>query len=198
MTLFLQLNLVKSNKGYTFVSHKTGDSVLNTKDMTNTIFQTDIQINDNNHKLISVGFYYKNDSRKGFGSVLTSPNGKPLDISLHQQSFKKQLGLIKQGVHPDFKTTDEWANCLVNQLDNMLPHYYKECGYKDGLQPLHPSDTNTDDELIQMLHSIIVDNIYVLTQLGALVNDEYNGISYHYEKKMTDKELLSMLQKMGV
>ena len=166
--------------------------------MTNTVFQTDNQINDNSHKLMNVGFYYKNDSRKGFGSMLSSPNGKPLDISMHQESFKKQLGLIQRGVHPNFKTTTEWADGLINQLDSMLPHYYKECGYEDGLQPLTFDTNNFDNELIQMLHTIIIDNIYVLTQLGVLVNDEYNGISYHYEKKMTDKELVSMLQKMGV
>ena len=166
--------------------------------MTNTVFQTDTQINDNNHKLISIGFYYKNDSRKGFGSMLSSPDNKPIDIKLHQESFKKQLGLIQKGTHPNFKTTGEWAIALKIQLDEMLPHYYKECGYEDGLQPLKFDVNNFDNELIQMLHTIIVDNIYVLTQLGLLVNDEYNGVSYHYEKKMTDDELLSMLQKMGV
>lgn len=166
--------------------------------MTNTVFQTDIEINDKNHKLITIGFYYKNDIRKGFGSMLSAPDDKPLDISNHQESFKKQLGLIQKGIHPNFKTTGEWSDGLLNQLDEMLPHYYKECGYEDGLQPLKFDINNFDNELIQMLHTIIVDNIYVLTQLGTIKNDEYNGISYHYEKKMTDDELVSMLQKMGV
>jgi hypothetical protein len=166
--------------------------------MTNTVFQTDTQINDNSHKLITIGFYYKNDSRKGFGSMLSSPDNQTLDISIHQESFKKQLRLINKGTHPNFKTTQEWSDGLFNQLDNMLPHYYKECGYKDGLQPLKFDITDFDNEIIEMLHTIIIDNIYVLTQLGTLKNDEYNGISYHYEKKLTDDELVYMLQKMGV
>jgi hypothetical protein len=165
--------------------------------MTNTVFQTDTQINDNSHKLITIGFYYKNDSRKGFGSMLSSPNDKPLDISIHQETYKKQLGLIQKGTHPNFKTTQEWADGLLNQLDEMIPHYYKECGYEGGLQPLKFDVLNSYNELIEMLHTIIVNNIYILTQLGVLVNDEYNGISYHYEKKLTDDELVSMLEKMG-
>jgi hypothetical protein len=166
--------------------------------MTNTVFQTDIEINDNNHKLISIGFYYKNDSRLGFGSMLSSPDNGPLDIKLHQESFKKQLGFIKQKSHPDFKTLKDWSDTLLNQLDRFIPEYNKQCGFEDGLQPLKFREVDFDNETIRMLHTIIIDNIYVLTQLGTIKNDEFNGISYHYEKKMNDKELMSMLQKMGV
>jgi hypothetical protein len=166
--------------------------------MTNTVFQTDIQINDKNHKLISIGFYYKNDSRLGFGSMLSSPDDKPLDISIHQESFKKQLGLIQKGIHPNFKTTQDWADGLLNQLPQFINKYNKECGFEDGLQPLKHRIVDFNNRVVEMLHTIIVDNIYVLTQLGTIKNDEFNGISYHYEKKLTDDELVSMLQKMGV
>ena len=166
--------------------------------MTNTVFQTDTQINDKNHKLITIGFYYKNNDRNGFGSMLSSPNGNALDISIHIESYKKQLGMIQKGTHPNFKTTDDWSDALINQIEQMIPHYYKECGYEDGLQPLKFDVIKSYNEIVEMLHTIIVDNIYVLTQLGTLINDEYNGLSYHYEKKMTDDELVSMLQKMGV
>jgi len=166
--------------------------------MTNTVFQTDTQINDKNHKLISIGFYYKNDSRSGFGSLMSSPDNKPLDISIHKNTLKNQLGLILKGKHPNFKTTDEWSEALLNQLPQFILHYNKACGFEDGLQPLKTRDVDYDNKTINMLHTLICNNIYILTELDVLINDEYNGISYHYEKKMSDTELMSMLKKMGV
>jgi hypothetical protein len=166
--------------------------------MTNTVFQTDIEINDNNHKLISIGFYYKNDSRLGFGSMLSAPNDKPLDINIHQETYKKQLDFIKQKSHPDFKTLKDWSDTLLNQLDRFIPEYNKQCGFEDGLQPLKHRIVDFDNKIVQMLHTLITNNIYILTQLGTIKNDQYNGISYHYEKKMNDDELLTMLKQMGV
>ena len=172
--------------------------------MTNTVFQTDTQINDKNHKLISIGFYCKNDSRLGVGSMVSTPNNSKyyLDnnelIKIHIDSFNRQLGLIQKGTHPNFKTTQEWSDGLLNQLPQFISEYNRQCGFEDGLQPLKYREVDMDNETISMLHTLIIDNIYVLTQLGTIKNDEYNGISYHYEKKMNDDELLTMLKNMGV
>jgi hypothetical protein len=167
--------------------------------MTTTVFKSESQINDKNHKLTLAGFFYKNDTRNGFGSMLSiSSDGEVLDISQHTKSYQEQLSLIKKGTHPDFFSIKEWSDVLTNQLDGFISEYYKQSGFSDGLQPLGHYDVDYSNPIVAMIHTLIIDNIYILTQLGTLKNDEYNGVVYHYEKKMTDREISSMLQKMGI
>ena len=166
--------------------------------MTNLIIASDVQIKDKNHKLFSVGYFYKNDARGGFGSTLAGISECIQQINKHDSSFNLQLSKIKNGTHPDFKTMDEWTKCLTDKLPAFIKSYYEELGFSDGLQPLTRYEVDFSNRIVCMLHELIIDNIYVLTKLDVINNDEYNGVIYHYEKKISDREMYSMLDKMGV
>jgi hypothetical protein len=166
--------------------------------MTNLIIASDVQIKDKNHKLISLGFFYKNDARDGFGAMLSDSSVCNQEIKNRDSSFNLQLSKIKNGTCPDFKTTDEWIKGLTDQLPAFIKAYYQELGFSNGLQPLTHYDVDFSNRTVCMLHELIIDNIYILTKLDVIKNDEYNGVLYHYEKKMSDREMYSMLDKMGV
>lgn len=157
-----------------------------------TIINTSVENPNDFDKLVSVGYFFKNNTRQGFGSVESKSNSK-FTIYEDREIFEFQLKLIKSNKSEEFKSIKDFGNKILKHTERLISKYYKELGFKDGLQPLHHYDIDFNNEIVVLLHRLICLNIYFLTRLGKIKNNEFNGMNYQYEKELNEREIQEML-----
>lgn len=137
-----------------------------------------------------IGFYYKSKDDDGFGISVSDLNPEIFEFfvdvfNLIQMEWERQktemesgkfYGLYKELLE---KTIDFERNSLNEEISN----WYKLNGFTNGIQPLGNTYVNweisprTQPTLIKILRSI-----YILTEVGEIKNDNYNGLNFMYSQ----------------
>ena len=136
--------------------------------------------------LMGIGYYYKQDTPKGYAWFQIEGQGPLWDITLGQHKqieicFKDEMRLLEIGNHKDCKTLLEFQQLTKDRCEALIEHFQKMVGYPNG-KPMEQEFMNIEitKEVMQII-SLINIQIYYMSQWETIPNNEYNGMSYVYK-----------------
>ena len=144
-------------------------------------------------ELIGFGTFYRDDKDDGVSINFSKLNGEPIP------GFTKVIydSTVECGKHmmAEVRSGELTVQDIFAQLKEAIKHYNVICfGTEVRPQKMHHNVVLADNgvintELIKMI-SVIMSDIYVLTELGVIKNDNYNGLHIMH---MTDNRITAML-----
>jgi hypothetical protein len=144
-------------------------------------------------ELINFGAFYRDDKDDGVSINFSKLNGEPIP------GFTKVMydSTVECGKHmiDEVRNGQHSVEAILAQLKEAIKHYNVLCfGTEVRPQMMHHNVVLADNgvintDLIKMI-SVIMSDIYVLTELGVIKNDNYNGLHIMH---MTDNRITGML-----
>ena len=148
-------------------------------------------MNKQTPELILIGFYYKSLDDDGF-CISVNKTWKPELFDFFskgyysiKQEWERQISEMKSGKF--YGTFEELLKKTIKfekeSLKEEISNWYKLNGFSNGIQPLEipfvewEISTRTIPTLSKILRSI-----YILTEVGVIENDNYNGLNFMYSQ----------------
>ena len=128
--------------------------------------------------LLNMGVYYQNDDvEKGYACMFIAESQSSTSylqqLLGHQESVLKK---VKMEIEEGRYTTEGIIAIIFHILDTELVPYFKS-------NPDETSDEHYENTIL------FATDVYLLVELGAIKNDEFNGITYSYVNEETFKML---------
>jgi len=141
--------------------------------------------------LFAASFHYKGNKSEGVNLMMHSVHeGKQAWTLLEkwiQESLPKELEATMafiQVKEPGYPTsTSDFIDQCKTELEKSIRTYWKQIGGSDGKCPFN-SIVNVqplDWQTFQLARTQIIKYVYFLSTLGAIKDDEYNGMQYSYQ-----------------
>jgi hypothetical protein len=144
-------------------------------------------------ELTLIGFYFKSKDDDGFGMFVNKYWNPELfkliegGYRLIQEEWERQKREMMSGkFYGSYdKLMQQTIDFEMNSLKQEIPNWYKLNGFSDGLQPIKLSYVEWDvSPRTQSTLFKIIRSIYILTEVGVIKNDNYNGLNLMYTEQL--------------